>query len=93
MKNLIAVLAVFLGTSAGAESSPVKSQEFTDRVYKIEKIKNKSLISFYLKPLVYQIPETDKDLLQQLQQSLKEKKPIVITVDPVSKKILSVKSP
>ncbi|MBV2167499.1 MAG: hypothetical protein KUL82_02220 [Bdellovibrio sp.] len=94
MKLFLTTLAFLLGSSAFAEEPTVKPHSFIDVVYKIKTQNGKSLITFYRAPTLYEIPEVkDVTLLRKLEASQKDKKPIRVTVDPLTRKILSIKAP
>lgn len=93
MRILLGSLILFLSTSVFAETSAMKTQNFLDRVYKIRKHKEKSLITFHREPVLYEVVDGDKNILKKLELSQKTKKPIAVTVDPLTRKILEVKSP
>lgn len=93
MKYLIATLFLFVGISAFANETPIlKTQNFIDRVYKIKTIKEKSFITFHREPVLYEI-EQNKTVLSKLEKSQKTQKPVAVTVDPLTRKILEVKGP
>lgn len=93
MKSLLAVIILSFSFSAFAEKPVMKTQNFVDRVYKIKKHKEKSLITFHREPVLYEIAESNKTLLLKLEESQKTKKPIAVTVDPLTRKILEIKGP
>lgn len=93
MKYVIVLVSFFLCVIASAETFVVKTQNFVDRVHQIKITKEKSYIIFYREPVLYNILPHEEALLKKLEQSQKSKKPLVVTVDPLTKHILKVKGP
>jgi nicotinic acid phosphoribosyltransferase len=93
MRSLIASLCIILGLSFGTELAFAKRQSFIDKVYKVQNLKGKYYISFHREPVLYEVEEKNTSILTKLEQSQKQKKPVAVTVDPLSKKILEVKGP
>lgn len=93
MRAFIASLYIFVGLSLGTESAFAKNQSFIDKVYKVQNLKGTYYISFHREPVLYEVEEKNTSVLAKLEQSQKQKKPVTVTVDPVTKKILQVKGP
>ncbi|WP_374076928.1 hypothetical protein [Bdellovibrio bacteriovorus] len=93
MKSLLVVIILLFSFSVFAQKPVMKNQNFVDRVYEIKKHKEKSLITFHREPVLYEINEGDKSLLLKLEEGQKTKKPIAVTVDPLTRKIIEVKGP
>lgn len=96
MKYLIAVLVLFMTSAGVAQTSGPKPQKVVDVVFKIQKVKDKSLISFHRAPTIYEVvsEQTDAmDILGKLESSQKNNKAVEVTVDNLSRRILDVKAP
>lgn len=95
MKFIVAIILMLTATVSRAETAALKPQKFIDVVYKIKSAKDKSLISFRRTPTIYEVGAGDQketpELLKKLEGSQKNKKPIEVIVDPLSRKILEVK--
>lgn len=93
MRLFLALTLLLVSFSAFAQKPALKTQNFVDRVYKIKKHKEKALITFHREPVLYEITEGEKTLLRKLEESQKTKKPVAVTVDPLTRKILEIKGP
>lgn len=96
MKILTTLLVVLMTSTGFAQSSGPKPQKIVDVVFKIQKIDEKSMISFYRAPTIYEVTGDTKgasDLLALLEKSQKTQKPVQVTVDNRTRKILEVKEP
>lgn len=93
MKLLMIIASIFFCVSAFAKSSSVEIRTFIDRVYQINKIQERMVVSFDREAVLYEVTTQEKSLLQKLEQSQKKKKPVAVTVNPLTKHILKVKGP
>lgn len=91
MRFLIASLCILGSLTLGTELAFAKSQSFIDKVYRVQRLQGKYYISFHREPVLYEVEEKNTSVLTKLEQSQKQKKPIAVTVDPLTKKILEVK--
>lgn len=94
MKRVLGPLLLIASLSASAKEPAMKPQVIIDKVYKIQTVKEKSLISFYRYPVVYEVSSADSaKLLPLLENSRKTQKTVIVTADPVTRKILDIKDP
>ena len=93
MKYVIILVGLFMCLITAAPAASAKTQSFVDFVHQIKTTKEKSFVVFYREPVVYEVSAQNKSLLKQLEESQKNKKPLAVTVDSLTKQILKVKGP
>lgn len=87
MKLFLGILFTILTWS---QVSLARPYTFIDKVYKIKKEKDKTTVSFYRVPTIYEVGKNQKSLLKKLENGRKKNKYLKVTVEPKTGEITLV---
>lgn len=85
------VISSFCGFAAAKVKPLPKPRIFVDTVYKIKLEGEKSAITFRRAAAIYLVKNSDKQMLQKLSMSQKNKKAVQVTADTNNHQIINVK--